>query len=73
MASYVGYLQATDRWTDLTEDVKAADGGNSHALMLGRYRAMLDVYVPIWRENMRGGGRGLLSADELRQIAESRG
>lgn len=73
MASYVDYLQAMDRWTDLVEDVKSADGGNSHSLMLGRYQAMLDVYDPIWREKMRGAEMRLLNAHELRRIAESRG
>lgn len=73
MASYVDYLQATDRWTELTEDVKAADGGNSHSLMLGRYQAMLGVFRPIWKEAVRGGGRALLTAEQLRQIAQSRG
>lgn len=73
MASYVDYLQATDRWTDLVEDVKAADGGNSHSLMLGRYQAMLDVYHPVWREKMRAAEMPHLNADELRRIAESRG
>lgn len=73
MASYVDYLQATDRWTDLVEDVKAADGGNSHSLMLGRYQAMLDVYHPVWREKMSAAEMRHLNADELRRIAESRG
>jgi uncharacterized protein YfbU (UPF0304 family) len=73
MASYVDYLQATDRWTDLTEDVKAADGGNSHAPMLGRYQGMLGVFRPIWKEAVRGGGGALLTTEQLRQIAESRG
>jgi uncharacterized protein YfbU (UPF0304 family) len=73
MASYVDYLQATDRWTDLVEDVMAADDGNSHSLMLGRYQAMLDVYGPIWREKMRAASLGHLNADELRSVAESRG
>lgn len=73
MASYVDYLQTTDRWTDLAEDVKVADGGNSHSLMLGRYQAMLGVFSPIWKEVVRSGGRALLTAEQLRQIAESRG
>lgn len=73
MASYVDYLQSTHRWTELTEDVKAADGGNSHSLMLGRYQAMLRSFQPIWKEAVRGGGRALLTAEQLRQIAESQG
>lgn len=73
MASYVDYLQATGRWTDLTEDVKAADGGNSHMIMLGRYQGMLEVFRPIWKDAMRGGGRSLVTAEQLRQIAESQG
>ncbi len=36
MGSYVTYLQSTGRWSDLQEDVDAADGGNSHSLMLDR-------------------------------------
>ncbi|HVF74255.1 MAG TPA: YfbU family protein [Acidimicrobiales bacterium] len=73
MASYVDYLQATGRWRDLVDDVKAADGGNSHSLMLSRYQAMLDVYDPIWREKMRAASMRHLNADELGRIAESRG
>ncbi|MDA8073392.1 MAG: YfbU family protein [Actinomycetota bacterium] len=73
MASYVDYLQATDRWTDLAEDVKAADGGNSHSLMLGRYEGMLRVFRPIWKEAVRGGGPAVLTAEQLRQIAAGRG
>jgi len=76
MASYVTFLQSTDRWTDLRDDVQEADGGNSHALMLSRYEAMLGVYRPIWDEkmhNFRGPRESLLNADELRQDAESRG
>ena len=73
LASYVDYLQATGRWTELTEDVKAADGGNSHSPMLARYQAMLGVFRPIWKEAMSGGGSALLTAEQLRQIAESRG
>lgn len=75
MASYVTYLQSTDRWTDLRDDVQAADGGNSHALMLSRYAAMLKVYLPIRDEkmsNFRGPHDSLFNADELRRIAESR-
>lgn len=74
MASYVTFLQKTDRWTELREDVDAADGGNSHARMLGLYQAMLDVYRPIWSEVMRGGGasRYHLSAEQLRRVAEAR-
>lgn len=56
MASYVDYLQATDRWTELTEDVKAADGGNSHSLMLGRYQAMLGVFRPFGRRRCVAAG-----------------
>jgi uncharacterized protein YfbU (UPF0304 family) len=74
MASYVDYVQATGRWTELAEDVKAADGGNSHSLMLDSYQAMLDAYRPVWKEAVRGGGgRSLLTAEQLRQIAESWG
>lgn len=74
MASYVKFLQKTDRWTELREDVKAADGGNSHAPMLRLYQAMLDVYRPIWNEVVRGGGAGRyrLSAEQLRRVAEAR-
>jgi len=76
MASYVTYLQADDRWTNLREDVELADGGNSHSLMLSRYEAMLGVYRPIWSEVVdnpgRGSGRYLLDGDQLRQVAEVR-
>ncbi len=74
MASYVTYLQSTDRWTDLREDVQAADGGNSHTLMLRRYEAMLGVFEPIWDEvvcNPRGPRAYRLDAEQLRQVAES--
>ena len=64
--------KASKKPTDLTEDVKAADGGNSHSLVLGRYQAMLGTFRPIWKEAVRGGGRGVLTAEQLRQIAESR-
>lgn len=74
MASYVTFLQKTDRWTELREDVQAADGGNSHARLLGLYQAMLDVYRPIWDELVQGGGasRYQLSAKQLRRVAEAR-
>jgi len=74
MASYVTFLQTTDRWTELREDVDAADGGNSHAQLLPLYRAMLDVYRPIWGEVVRGGGpTGYhLSAEQLRRVAKAR-
>ncbi len=71
MASYVTFLQKNDGWTDLREDVDAADRGNSHARLLGLYQAMLDVYRPIWNEVMRGGGLHL-SAEQLRRVAEAR-
>jgi uncharacterized protein len=76
MASYVTFVQSTGRWTELREDVEAADGGNSHAPMLSRYQAMLDVYRPVREQKTRnfGGPRSyLLDADELRRIAETRG
>ena len=72
MRSYVRFLQNTDRWTDLREDVDAADGGNSHSLMLGRYQAMLDVYKPIWNETVHAAQSSLLGAAELRRVAEAR-
>jgi uncharacterized protein YfbU (UPF0304 family) len=74
MGSYVTYLQSTDRWSDLQEDVDAADGGNSHSLMLDRYAAMLEVYRPLWEGNLRslGLGRHHLDVEQLRQIAEAR-
>ncbi len=52
LASYVTYLQATGRWTNLGEDVQAADGGNSHTLMLSWYQVMLNVYRPIWDDKI---------------------
>jgi uncharacterized protein YfbU (UPF0304 family) len=73
MSRYVDYLQTTGRWTDLTEDVKAAGGGNSHAPMLAKYQSMLGVFRPISKEAVRGGGHALMTAEQLRQIAESRG
>lgn len=75
MRSYVRFLQKNDRWTDLVDDVKAADGGNSHMLMLGQYQAMLDVYAPIWTEVVHGGAasRYHLSVEQLRRVAEARG
>ncbi len=74
MASYVTYLQSRDRWTDLREDVEAADGGNSHRPMLSRYEAMLNVYQPIWDEKMHNfrPRESLLDVEELRRVAESR-
>lgn len=74
MRSYVTYLQSTDRWSDLQEDVDAADGGNSHSRMLDRYVAMLEVYRPLWKENLRSPGRGRhhLDVEQVRQIAEAR-
>ena len=72
MRSYVRFLQNTDRWTDLREDVDAADGGNSHSLMLGRYQAMLDAYKPIWNETVHAAQSSLLDAAELRRVAEAR-
>ncbi len=70
MGSYVTYLQDTDRWTELQEDVEAADGGNSHARMLHRYVAMLEVYRPLWEGS--GYGRRHLTVEQLRRIAEAR-
>lgn len=76
MGSYVTYLQSTSRWSDLQEDVDAADGGNSHSLMLNRYVARLEVYRPLWEENLRSPGRGPrrhhLDIEQLRLIAEAR-
>jgi len=76
MGSYVTYLQSTDRWSDLQEDVDAADGGNSHSRMLDRYVAMLEVYRPLWEGNLRSPGRGPgrhhLDVEQLRQIVEAR-
>lgn len=73
MASYVDHLQERGRWTDLIEDVKAADGGNSHVPMLARYESMLRVLRPMWEEAVSGGMQALLTAEQLRQIAGSRG
>ncbi len=77
MGSYVAYLLSTGRWTDLREDVQAADGGNSHSPMLSRYRTMLEAYRPVWDEVVHSRGRGpdryLLDADQLRSVAASRG
>ena len=74
MAGYVTFLQKTGRWTELSEDVQAADGGNSHARLLGLYEAMLDVYRPIWNQVLRGGGasRYHLTGEQLLQVAEAR-
>ena len=73
MASYVTYLQSTDRWTDLRDDVQAADGGNSHTLMLGQYEAMLSVFQPIWQQVVRDHRRGYrLDVEQLQQVAQSR-
>lgn len=74
LASYVSYLQSTDRWTELRDDVEAADGGNSHAPMLTRYQGTLRVYQPIWNEvvqNHRGPRSFLLSAEQLRRVGRS--
>ena len=71
MGSYVVFLMESNRWTDLGDDVEAADGGNSHAPMLGRYQKMLDVYEPRLEEKRRPAGPTMLDAADLRQVAES--
>lgn len=76
MGSYVTFLLNTDRWTDLREDVNAADAGNSHSRVLGLYQAMLDVYRSISNakmETFQEPKSALLNADELRQVSEARG
>lgn len=72
MGSYVTYLLETDRWSELRDDVTAADGGNSHSLTLPRYMGRLKVYSPLW-DNIIATHRfgDLLSAFELKQIAEA--
>jgi uncharacterized protein len=73
MASYVAYLLATGRWTDLREDVQSADHGNSHWPTLSTYTTMLRTYQPIWDELVRNRRepRFRLTVDELRQVAAS--
>lgn len=44
-ASYVRYLLDRGRWTDLADDVKEADGGNSHSPRFGVYLRMLAVWL----------------------------
>lgn len=74
MASYVEYLMADGRWSELQPQVKRHDDGNSHHRMLDIYMRMLAEY----RRILAGRSRGfdpddlLLSKDELQQVAEAR-
>ncbi|MNW45937.1 hypothetical protein D3C74_232130 [compost metagenome] len=69
MLSYVRHLVKTDRYKEQKEFVLGAKGprGNSHRLMLSRYRDMLRVFKPIWAEKMRGFSWHL-TATELRRV-----
>lgn len=73
LLAYLRFLLGSGRWSDLSEDVEAADGGNSHARMLTVYERMLAVFTPIWRDIVRdrvGGGAHLdLSVGQLREVA----
>ncbi|MFJ8896640.1 YfbU family protein [Leifsonia sp. NPDC102414] len=72
MADYVKYLTETDRYTDLIPAIESHDRGNSHMRMLDVYSRMLAVYRPIWTSRSRGYPDGLLSIEELKQIAAAR-
>lgn len=74
MLGYVSFLQSTGRWTELRQDVEAADGGNSHTRMLPRYRAMLSEYRTAWDEVMKDGPsiRYQLNHEQLRRITTAR-
>lgn len=70
LANYAEFLVKTDRWTEQAEAFsRKNDGGNSYSRMLPTYLAMLRVFKPIWRQNIRGGlGVGLLSAEDIERI-----
>lgn len=74
MSSYVEYLMADGRWSELRPQLDNNDGGNSHHRMLDTYMRMLAEY----RRIIDGRNRGfhpddyLLSMEELAQVAAAR-
>lgn len=74
LGRYVRYLMDNDRWTDLADDYKKADSGNSHMPMLPTYRGMVEVFKPIWQRRLHESSLGLnddryqLTLDELKQV-----
>ncbi|MGP4965869.1 YfbU family protein [Glutamicibacter ardleyensis] len=70
LANYAEFLVKNDRWTEQIEAFSRTNGGgNSHSRMLPTYLAMLRVFKPIWRQNIRGGlSVGLLSVEDVERI-----
>lgn len=71
--SYARSLIARGKWTEFA-DVFSSDNdfGNSHAPWLATYKRIYAEYEPIWHTIVRRAGRDyLLSADELRRVAEA--
>jgi uncharacterized protein YfbU (UPF0304 family) len=63
-----------ERWQEQAEVFSQDnDRGNSGSPRLGSYRRMLEAYEPIWSGIVHRRGRRdyLLTADELRQVAEA--
>jgi uncharacterized protein len=78
LLGYVRYLVDTDRWTEIKPRLaEIGDNGNSHSRCLPSYERMLAVYMPIHEEVSVRGRRGhsidagLLTVDELKQVAEA--
>ncbi|MCV7441238.1 YfbU family protein [Mycobacterium paraense] len=74
MASYVEYLMADGRWSELRPQLDNNDSGNSHRRMLDIYMRMLAEYRRILDSRNRGFDPDdyLLSAEELAQVAAAR-
>lgn len=70
LANYAEFLVKSGRWTEQKDAFsRENDMGNSHSQMLPRYRAMLRVFKPMWRQRIRGGGnRGLFSAQDVQKV-----
>lgn len=74
MSEYVRYLVKNEKWEEQAEFVLGRERGNSHHLTAETYSRMLTAYREVKQSRPRSYARNsyLLSADELRLIAEAR-
>ena len=74
MLGYARSLFEAGKWTELADDFRNADGGNSHSPRIGVYQRMLDAYGPMreqmFRDVTRPSGYSLTAA-ELTELADA--